>query len=60
MKTIHQKLSDTELDISNLTMFISQCMEKLHQRTQEYVKLQEELYIEDGIEKANIYSNFEG
>lgn len=57
MKTTHQKLTDIELDISNLMLFISQCMEKLQQRTQEYMELKKEMYVEDGIRNANIYAN---
>ena len=29
MKTMHEKLSDVETEISNLIIFINQCMEKL-------------------------------
>ena len=57
MKTIHQKLSDTEFEIQNLTMFISQCMDKLHTKMIEYTQLQKELYVGDGIQKLNKYAN---
>ena len=60
MKTIHEKLSDVETEISNLIIFINQCMEKLPVKIAEYLELQKEIYIQDGIEKANIYANFEG
>ena len=60
MKTIHQKLSHCELDIQNLTAFISQSLEKLKCRMCEYNQLQKELYIQEGIEQVNIYANFEG
>lgn len=60
MKTIHQKLSDVELEISNLLIFINQCMKKLPVKIAEHRELQKELYIKDGLEKANIYANFEG
>ena len=60
MKTIHEKLSDVETEISNLLTFINQCMEKLPVKIAEPRELQKEIYIQDGIEKANIYANFEG
>ena len=68
MKTIHEKLTDVELEISNLMTYIiceihcslNQCMEQLQVKIAEHRELQKELYIKDGIEKANIYANFEG
>ena len=60
MKTIHEKLSDVELEISNLLIYINQCMEKLPVKIDEHRELQKEIYIQDGLEKANIYANFEG
>ena len=60
MKTIHQKLSDVELEISNLLIFINQCVERLPVKIAEHRELQKEIYIQDGIEKANIYANFQG
>ncbi len=58
--TLNEKLSRCELDIQNLTALIGQSLEKLKCRMCEYRHLQEELYKQDGIEKANIYANFEG
>lgn len=57
MKTTEQKLNEIEFDMTNLMMFIRQCLVKLHQRQDEYRKLQEEIYKEDGIEKLNVYAN---
>lgn len=59
MKTIHQKLSDAEIDIKNLSMFIAQCLEKLKCKLCQYQKLQRELYVQDGLEKLNNYANEE-
>lgn len=60
MITLQEKLGNIELDIQNLTMFISQSLEKLQCKMCEYNHLQRELYIQDGLEKANIYANYEG
>lgn len=60
MKTIQDKLSKLELDISTLTMFISQSLDKLNCKMCEYNHLQRELYVQDGLDKANIYANFNG
>lgn len=59
MKPIQQKLSDVELDIQNLTMFIAQCLEKLKCKLCEYQRLQRDLYVKDGLEKLNNYVNKE-
>ena len=59
MKTTHQKLSDIELDIQNLSTFITQCMDKLKCKLCEYQKLQRDLYVQDGLEKLNNYANKE-
>ena len=45
MKTIHQKLTDVELEVQNLTMFITQCTTTLKCKI---------------LEQANIYANFQG
>ena len=60
MDNINEKLSHCELDIQNLTAFIGQSLEKLKCRMCEYRHLQRQLYVRDGIEKANIYANFKG
>lgn len=60
MKTIHQKLIDVELDISNLSMFIAQSMDNLHCKMCERQELLKQLYIQYGLEKAEIYANNEG
>ena len=55
MKTIHEQLSNVEFEMSNLTMFITQCMEQLHIKMLDYHELQRQLYIKDGLEKAQEY-----
>ena len=60
MKSAHEKLSEVELEISNMLIFINQCMERLPVKIAEHRELQKEIYVRDGIEKANIYANFEG
>ena len=57
MKSITQQLFDIECEIKNLTMFVTQCMETLRIRIIEYQRLQKELYVEDGIKKANNFAN---
>ena len=57
MKSIPQQLFDIECEVKNLTMFVTQCMETLRIRIIEYQRLQKELYIEDGIQKANNFAN---
>jgi len=57
MKSITQQLFDIECEIKNLTMFATQCMGTLSIRIIEYQRLQKELYIEDGIQKANNFAN---
>ena len=58
MKTIQDKLSDVELEMKNLTIFITQCMDSLKCKICEYNELQRQLYIQDGLEKAEDYVNF--
>jgi len=60
MNEIHEQLTKCEFDINNLTMFITQSLDILKCKVCEYHHLQRELYIQDGVEKANIYANFEG
>lgn len=57
---IHEQMAKCELDINNLTTFINQSLEKLKCKLCEYHHLQKELYIQDGLEKANMYANLEG
>ena len=58
MKTLQEKLSDVELEMQNLTMFITQCTATLKCKICEYNELQRQLYIQDGLEKAEDYVNF--
>ena len=55
MNNLHEQLSNIEFEMSNLTTFITQCMEKLHVKMLEYHELQRQLYIKDGLEKAQEY-----
>lgn len=55
MKTLQEKLSDVELEMQNLTMFITQCTATLKCKICEYHRLQTELYVQDGLEKAQEY-----